>query len=77
MTLKTLTGRPSARLPPTQEPGQDQQDQGIGKWQGRIVGALFETNLWILLILGVIVAIFGSLNPTAFLSPFNFPEHCP
>lgn len=41
------------------------------QWQTTLVKGLFETNLWILLILAVIAGFFGLLNPGAFLSPFN------
>jgi ribose transport system permease protein len=37
----------------------------------RILPVVFETNLWILGILGAIILVFGALNPGAFLSPFN------
>jgi len=37
----------------------------------RPIDLLFGTNLWILLILGVIVGFFGILNPSAFLSGIN------
>ena len=46
-------------------------EQARAGWIGLLFRWLFESNLWILLILAVIAGFFGLLNPRAFLSVFN------